>query len=246
MQIDVNFNFTSDTPNYWDNFWQDDILGGGGKDPDSASKTLQLYHSILWSKPLPNGETLELSVGNGRNYLTWKDFRFGSDSITTSFRYAKYKHILAEVSQIVPDYKAFIENFINKTYTIGGSIIFPKENSLNGARGINHTIKDRWDLTLECIRLYYTGEKSPLFSALEKNKNFFDLFVDFKGYVDFFYLQDCVSADYNSVDFWIGNGDFSKSPLPETASDYLIWINRQLDFVLRRNKRIASSAQNLS
>lgn len=238
MNIDVNFDFSLDTPNYWKGFWDDSILGGGGADPDAVSKTLQAYHQLLWSKALPNGEKLELSIGKGSNYLTWNSFRFGSDSILASFRYIRNKKLLEEVSKSIPEYKFFIEDFIHRTYTIGGSIIFPKENSINRARGVNPLIKDRWDLTLECIRRFYKNESSPLYDTLVKNKDFFDLFVDFKGYVDFFYLQDCVSIDYQSVVFWIGDGDLSKNPMPKTVDEYLMWIEKQLEFVSKRNKRI--------
>ena len=74
-------------------------------------------------------------------------------------------------------------------------------------------------------------------------KEFFDLFIDFKGYVDFFYLQDCVSTDYQSVIFWIGDGDLSKNPMPKTVDEYLLWIEKQLDFVSKRNKRIELEIQ---
>lgn len=238
MLIDINFDFTTDTQDYWKDFWKDEILGGGENDPDAVSKTLQTYHQFLWSKLLPNGEKMDLSAGYGYSYLTWKNFRFGSDSILASFRYVRYRKMLEQVSKVLPNYKDFIEDFLRKTYTIGGSIIFPKENSINRARGCNPFIKDRWDLTLECIRRYYKNEDSPLFETLVKNKEFFDLFVDFKGYVDFFYLQDCVSDDYESVNFWIGDGDLSKNPMPQTVDEYLLWIEKQLDFVAKRNQRI--------
>lgn len=241
MNIDITFDFTTDTPKYWDNFWNDNVLGGGGADPDAVSKTLQIYHQLLWSKPLPNGEHMNLVSGKGSNYLTWKNFRFGSDSILASFRYVRYREMLEEVSKTIPKYKEFIESFIHKTYTIGGSIIFPKENSINRARGVNPFIKDRWDLTLECIRKYYKNEDSPLYETLVMNKEFFDLFVDFKGYVDFFFLQDCVSEDYKTVIFWIGDGDLSKNPMPKSVDEYLLWIDKQLDFVSKRNKRIELS-----
>ena len=239
MKFDIAFDFTSDTPNYWNNFWNDNILGGGAADPDAVSKTLQTYHQFLWSKPLPNGECINLTKGTGYNYLTWKSFRFGSDSILASFRYIKFRKMLEEVSKAVPDYHRFMEDFLHRAYTIGGSIIFPKESSINRARGMNPLIRDRWDLTLECIRRYYKDEDSPLYDTLVKNKAFFDLFVDFKGYVDFFYLQDCVSPDYQAVTFWLGNGDFLKDPLPQSVDEYLLWIENQLDFVSKRNKRIA-------
>ncbi len=241
MNIDISFDFTTDSPNYWNDFWADDILGGGDSDPDAVSKTLQSYHEFLWSKPLPNGEVLQLTKGYGAKYLTWKNFRFGSDSILASFRYVRYRKMLEEVSLALPDYKGFIEDFLRRVYTIGGSIIFPKDNSINRARGCNPYIKDRWDLTLECIRRYYKNEDSPIYETLVKNKEFFDLFVDFKGYVDFFYLQDCVSDDYESVVFWIGDGDLSKNPMPKTVDEYLLWIEKQLDFVTKRNIRIKNS-----
>lgn len=240
--VNVKFDFTTDTPNYWNGFWEkDEILGGGGNDPDVASKTLQSYHQKLWSKPLPNGEVMLLTSGIGTNYLTWNDFRFGSDSIMASFRYVRYRHMLEKVSMTLPEYKKFIEFFIRKTYTIGGTIIFPKENSINRARGVNPFIKDRWDLTVECIRRYYNNEKSPLSETLEKNEKFFSLFTDFRGYIDFFHLQDCVSEDYRSVHFWIGNGEFDGFPLPKTVGEYSQWINKQLEFVSKRNDRIKQS-----
>lgn len=241
MNIDIGFDFTSDANGYWTDFWKDEILGGGGCDPDSASRTLQSYHQYLWSKPLPNGEIMTLTAGCGSRYLTWKNFRFGSDSILASFRYVRYRSMLEQVAKLLPDYIAFIEDFIHKSYTIGGMIIFPKTDSINRARGTNPYIKDRWDLTLECIRKYYNGEESPLFETLVKNKEFFDLFVDFKGYVDFFFLQDMVSDDYQNVIFWIGEGDFLRNPLPQTPSEYLLWIEKQLDFIEKRNQRISLS-----
>lgn len=243
--IDITFDFTTDSPHYWDNFWSNNNgLGGGGSDPDSSSKTLQQYHQVLWSKPLPNGEYLDLKTGSGANYLTWRDFRFGSDSIIASFRYERYRNMLEQVKCAAPDYQVFMESFLRRTYTIGGMIIFPKwRGGINQSRGCNPQIKDRWDLTLECIRKYYNGEKSPLYDTLVKDKSFFDLFVDFKGYVDFFFLQDCVSDDYSSVNFWIGDGTFTYKPLPQTVTEYLTWIERELQFVDARNKRIQAAIQ---
>lgn len=46
-KIDVLFDFTTDTPNYWQGFWdRNNGLGAGGNDPDALSKTLQKYHQI--------------------------------------------------------------------------------------------------------------------------------------------------------------------------------------------------------
>ena len=240
-KLDINFDFTTDTPNYWKNYWNNE-MGGSFVDPDSKSETLKKYHKEIWSKPLPNGEIMNLTEGYGKNYLTWKDFRFSSDSIITSFRYQKYRFMIKQVMNYLPNYKDFIENFTRKSYTIGGEIIFPKmKGSINQTRGCNPFIVDRFDLTLECIRRFYNNEKSPLFDVLSRNKAFFDLFVNFKGYVDYFYLQDLVSPDYSRVIFWLGNGNFEKYPLPKTIEEYLSWIDKQLQFVSKRNKRISNA-----
>ena len=93
------------------------------------------------------------------------------------------------------DWKPWIEKVLREMYTIGGTILFPKHpNNINGQRGMNPFICDRWDLTLECIRRYYEGitdkDHNPLGWVLETDKPFFDMFVDFRGYYDFFFLQD--------------------------------------------------------
>lgn len=239
LSIDVTFDFTTDTPRYWDKYWdKDSLFGSFNNDPDSASKTMQLYHKALYSKSLPNGEMMDLQIGSGANYLTWKDFRFGSDSIIASFRYNRYRNMIEQVANSLPDYHTYVENYVHKSYTIGGEIIFPKmKGGINQSRGCNPFIKDRWDLTLECIRRFYTNEKSPLYETLLRNKDFFDLFVNFEGYIDFFYLQDCVT-DNCKVKFWLGNGDFEYFPLPKTVNEYLFWIEKELEFVEQRNNRI--------
>jgi hypothetical protein len=63
----------------------------------------------------------------------------------------------------------------------------------------------------------------------------------FKGYVDFFYLQDCVTEDYKQVHFWLGDGTFTTPPLPQTVDEYLGWIAAELDFLDKRNARIKAS-----
>lgn len=240
-QIDVTFDFTMDTPEYWDRFWErNQGLGAGGNDPDAASKTLQQYHKLLWSRILPNGQKMELNTGSGSTYLTWNGFRFGSDSIIASFRYHKYSHMIQLLEREIPNYKGYMESFLHKTYTIGGMIIFPKRMwGINQSRGCHSLIRDRWDLTLECIRRYYAGESSPLQEVLVKDKNYFDLFNDFQGFVDFFFLQDCVNEDYSAVKIWLDNRVFGEDPLPKTVEEYLLWMNSQLEFVQKRNERIA-------
>ncbi|MDD6203852.1 MAG: hypothetical protein PUC05_02505 [Firmicutes bacterium] len=243
IAIDTNYDFTSDTPHYWDNYWDNDIvLGGFNNDPDCSSKTLQKYHQALYSKQLPNGNIMSLVIGSGANYLTWNGFRFGSDSIIASFRYKNYRHLIEQASNSIDDWKSFVETYLRKSYTLGGEIIFPKRpGGINQTRGCSPYIKDRFDLTLECIRRFYSGEKSPLYDTLVKDKDFFDLFLSFEGYIDYFYLQDCVSPDYSAVLFWLGNGEFDKNPLPKTVNDYFNFMAKELEFVKKRNNRIQAA-----
>ena len=143
------------------------------------------------------------------------------------------------LKKVIPDFKKYMEIFIHKSYTIGGEIIFPmRRNSINQMRGINPMIKDRFDLTLECIRRYYNRENSPLSKTLEKDKAFFDLFIDFTGYVNFFFLNDLVTEDYNKVNCWCGKMDFKGSGLPKTLEEYIRFIEFEMDFLEKRNCRI--------
>lgn len=240
MHIDTDFDFTTDTPHFWDGFWEHkDGLGYCGNDPDSHSPTLRRYHSILWSRELPNGQRMELEEWYLPDYLRWNGIRFASDSITTGFRYERCRPLIDEVADSMDDYRGWMESVIRRTYTIGGSIIFPKHiNSINQCRGSNPQIRDRWDLTLECIRRFYSGESSPLSWCLEQDRGFFELFADFRGYVDFFLLQDCVSKDYDEVRLWIDTEPFVMNPFPKDVDEYMRWIDRSLDFVESRNKRI--------
>lgn len=238
--IDICFDFTSDSPHYWDNYWDNNYgLGGGNCDPDAASLTLRKYHKILWSKKLPNGEFMNLQFGEGSKYLVWNDHVFSSDSIMASFRYRKNKRLIENVMKSLPDYHSFFEDYVHKSYTIGGMIIFPRhKGSINQNRGTNKRISDRWDLTLECIRRFYMEEWSPLKTTLQQDKDYFELFIDFKGYVDYFFLQDCVTDDYSAVNIWLGKGDFNEDPLPKTVEEYLSFIDKEMHFLECRNKRI--------
>ncbi len=207
-----------------------------GKDPDCASETLKVYHQMLWSKPLPNGQMMELETGKGF-YLKWNDMYLGSDSIIVSFMHGGYKH-RQMIMDSIPEFAQYREDYLMKAYTIAGSIVFPQVKwSMNQARGCSRKIRDRWDLTLECIRLFYAGETSPLNTALQRSKEFFELFVDFKGYVDFFLLQDCVDEDYN-VQFWLDTPLWVSDPMPATIESYKSWIEKELDFVRKRGKRM--------
>ena len=49
---DLSFDFTSDTPGYWDRFWENrNELGVGSADPDMTSPMLKEYHKSARNSP---------------------------------------------------------------------------------------------------------------------------------------------------------------------------------------------------
>ena len=231
--IDINFDVYSDTPE--------------GKDPDSFSPTLRKYHKILWSKSLPNNKEFYLNLDTPKllhHKSALGEFFLSSDSIGHTYsRVKKISHIIDEISHTE------IDNFFSICSTIGAYIIFPAKRinnkmTINGARGVNHKIQDRFDLTLECIRRLYLNQQSPLTDVLERNANFFKLFSDFRGYVDYFLLQDLVEVDYEEIKFWSSFDNFETAPLPKDKYEYLSYKSKLQDFVQARNQRILNSTIN--
>ena len=230
-QIDTSFDFYSDTP--------------PNKDPDSYSPTLRSYHKLLWSKPLPSGARLELVDTRPYTYLHHKsdlgEFYFSSDAITHS-----YKHVI-KMSPVISQVPAEeIDSLFRHGSTIGSYTIFPSNKinnkpTINGRRGISAKIKDRFDLTLEAIRLYYNNQGSPLSETFERYSDFFSLFGDFKGFVEFFHFQDLVTEDFSSIRFHLPFSSFEHSPLPGNAEEYIEYKNNTIRFIKARNLRILES-----
>ncbi|MEQ1579501.1 MAG: hypothetical protein ABL964_02825 [Steroidobacteraceae bacterium] len=229
--IDVSFDFRSDTP--------------PNKDPDISSATLHCYHRALWSKRLPGGTNFELQdvrpLGYLKHHSALGDFLLSSDSVVPTFR--KEKRLSCVFFSIPAEEQSA---FLRLTYTIGGMLLFPgnvvdRKMTINGARGFHPRVKDRFDLTMECIRLHYRREQSPLSGALSRYESFFDLFRDFRGYVDFFLLQDIVTNDYSSVRFHAPFTGFDRSPVPRDLDEYLAYRGLATQFIEARNQRILSS-----
>jgi len=212
-----------------------------GKDPDVYSPTLKKYHKILWSKPLPNGKMFDLRDDKAGAYLYHESelgqFFLGSDAISHSYKHHKRKQWL---TQQIPE---AVNQVFSAGSTIGGYIIFPNntinnKQTINGARGCNGKIDDRFDLTLECIRRFYLGLPSPLHDVLLRYQDFFRLFRDFRGYIDFFLLQDLVTKNYEQIKFYLPFDNFMSAPKFHCINDYLIYQERVIDFINKRNSRI--------
>src|SRR5450756_2205829 len=79
---------------------------------------------------------------------------------------------------------------------------------------------------------YYRHEDSPLAPALGRYAGFFALFEDFQGYVDFFLLQDLVSADCEAVRFFMPFTDFSPPAIPRDLDTCLLYTSDAADDLL--------------
>jgi hypothetical protein len=226
--INVTFDFRSDTPL--------------GRDPDALSPTLRRYHKLLWSKPLPSGAVFLLDDTRRGAYLHHVsglgEFFLASDAVVPSF---SRELRLVDIVKQIP--REELDAFVRIGYTIGGMMLFPgnrvgRKMTINGARGFHPKIKDRFDLTVECIRRHYVDDPSPLSDTLARYEDFFGLFGDFRGYVDFFLLQDMVTKDYSAVRFFMPFEGFTASPLPRNVGAYNAYRQLAIEFIEARNRRI--------
>lgn len=232
MLIDTTFDFRSDATT---------------TDPDQSSPTLRRYHQLLWSKPLSDGRRFDLDTTTQWTYLHHKsdlgEFWLSSDSVIATYEY--YQSTAALIRQVPA---ADVEQFVALGYTIGGMMIFPSNKvegrqTINMARGTNRTIADRMDLTLECIRRFYAQDTAtPLGETLARYPEFFRLFGDFPGYVDFFLLQDLVTDDSGAVRFFLPFDDFAGPGTPSDATAYMRFREASIQFVRARNTRISAWA----
>lgn len=225
--IDIRYDFRADSNGY---------------DPDKYSNTLKSYHKKLWSKLLPSWDFFELNDDVNNAYLYHKsnlgEYFLSSDCIIHEYsKRSRMAHIIKQIPKEDIDYFTYLG------YTVWWFIIFPanKINSLptiNQERGCNKKICDRFDLTLECIRLYYLDQDSPLKETFCRYDDYFKLFKDFKGYCEYFLLQDLVSDDYSKVKFFLPFKWFENTPLPSSVEEYYEYRKNNLDFINNRNKRI--------
>jgi hypothetical protein len=231
--IDTAFDFRRDTP--------------ADKDPDTHSKTLRRYHKLLWSKRLPCGTFFGLDDGVPGHYLhhrsTVGEFSLSSDAVIPTFKWHN------RIRALIPEEE--LKAFSAAGYTIGGMMIFPANQidrrwTINQARGCTARIRDRFDLTLECIHRHYGNGQSPLSDVLSRYARFFDLFRDFRGYVEFFLLHDLVSSDFSTVKLSAPFDDFAGSPIPNDADEYRAYESAARAFIEARNQRILSCSHDVA
>ena len=239
MRIDTSRKMYEDTPS--------------GKDPDTYSLTLRDYHILLWNKPLPNGKLFSLTASdtvpyNLQHNSDMGNFCLSSDSIIHTYTRWTRKP-MSEIIQSIPE--TVRESFYDHASTIGGYVIFPsnkidRKPTINGIRGMNPKLMDRFDFALECIRRWYRNEDCPLFIHIDRYSSFFRLFADFRGYYKFFLLDDLVYEDTESIRFWLPFKDFGITvPLPADVTEYREYMKNVMEFTAARGSRMLEYAESM-
>ncbi|WP_285660655.1 DUF6994 family protein [Paenarthrobacter ureafaciens] len=242
--FDTSFDYKTDTPSRTN------------PDADKDSQLLRWDHELLWSKELPSEDGFAQKVTTRRSeYLIFTDAKkerhcYGSDAITSSYTtWVKEKNprsraLVDAIAGLDDEQRA---RYLNPPYTIGSAMIWPVRTkdywTMNRARGASMLIADRMDLTLECIRRHYAEEPgSPLAKATTAYKDFFELFVDFKGFVEFFHFQDLIvpGSDHQEIEYFLKPNNFERSGTPATTLEYIEYRENVLAFIEQRSERMAN------
>lgn len=240
-------------------FWQKDEAVRDNKlcfyklpkeDPDSKSSDLYEYHHKLWNREPMQG------LKKMKKKLKFGDITLSADNFGALYR-NKYKQLkkiegMEQAQKSKPQLK----------YLIGGSLIFPRlKGGINPSRGINKSVRDRVDITLEYIRLFYEKpdykSENQLWKSLNNpiNKKFFSLFRQgksgFKNYINFFFLNDFVTNDYKVKNLFSSPKDFENDVgvlkseillntenLPKSSTEWLNLYTNLSTCIKKRTERI--------
>ena len=243
--FDLSFDYETDRP------------AKTNSDADRDSPRLRLDHELLWTKRLRSGVTFAPTAPSARRdgYLIWTDGSgarhwYGSDSITHSYTKWPSPKALAEAKAALSDEQRAL--YLSPQYTIASSTIWPVRSkdlpTINTARGFGRTgkvLRDRIDLTLECIRRHYEGADNTLASVLTAYGDFFTLFEGFAEFTEFFHFQDLVRPDFSAVrslmcsDEVLAQPDFEREATPTNVEEYVTYREATLEFITRRGNRMA-------
>lgn len=243
--FDLSFNYETDMP------------ARSGADADSDSPKLRLDHELLWTKELRSGVTFAPVAPRVRRqgYLIWTSpsgaqHWYGSDAITHSYTNWGSPKTLAQAKAELTEEQR--RRYLSPPYTIASSIIWPVRSNdlptINTARGFGPTgriLRDRIDLTLECIRCHYEDADNTLASVLSAYGDFFVLFDGFAEFTTFFHLQDLIRQDFSAVQSLMRPGDiltqsdFEREATPTTVEEYVTYREATLEFISRRGHRMA-------
>lgn len=214
-------------------------------DPDGDPYLISSVRELFNAREIGDGTRFDLD-----GQLVHDGIRYSCDSITASYRFhTKFK--LLDDLKGDPDFEKRVRDFIWNTYTIGGETLFPvnfckddprytgRNTSINQGRGGHKNVEDRLDITLECIRRFYSDRNDHSYPMeytfhLGPQVEFFDIFGDFDTFVSFFFLDDLVEDGKVRLFIpWDG-----KHPFPKSVDEYYIFLDEQEEFVRSRNERI--------
>lgn len=233
---------------------------GRDKDPDGVNPHLREAHRLLWSKAPRDGQVIGLSASRWSDYLrvtsTDDGWTLGSDNFATI-------HFNA-LRGFADALDGAVDGHLCQLCTIGGYIVFPNQLaqqrptitnrtarrwSINQDRGMDGRISDRFDLTLEAIRLFYEGivhrDENPIGDVLEAYRWWFDLFGrgadGFLAYADFFFLTPMLDDSGRVKPFGSLALAFDHALPRDDEAAYRAYIGDQLAFVGRRNEILQRS-----
>lgn len=132
-------------------------------------------------------------------------------------------------------------NFSEKSWEL-----YPEGISVNMAKGGEKGYYDRIDYTLFAIREWYCNRNSKLFSVIEKNRDWFELFCTFEKFVEYFHLQGLLDDNNNIINLMSYNEetklydktieeDAENTALPIDAEGYMKYIYGCNKFLLTRD-----------
>lgn len=217
------FSHADEVPGFWEEARRNNYKKGNNRTDCDARSGRLCEQMMEWlnSRRLPDGSILELTR-RGKELVTADGIRLAGDNMFTRFT-ARIPDITNALEQKPgEDRETFQQGIIRNGWRIGAEIPFPRHrNSLNQMRGFSRRIMDRFDLTLDCIRSFYDDVPSPLTWVLESDPAWFDHFVDFRGFVDFFLLNEWVNSSYEVID-----QSKTGTVLPQTVKELEHWLFR--------------------
>jgi hypothetical protein len=77
--------------------------------------------------------------------------------------------------------------------------------------------------------------------VLARYRDFFAPFEEFRGYVDFWLLQDLITDDYSAVRFFTPFDEFKPPAIPQDPHTYKGVPATRIEFVEARNRRMTDS-----
>lgn len=209
------------------------------QDPADFSAKLAQYQILLYTKPLPSGGFLKLRA-NKFNQVE-AELPSGESILLTSMPLIHQACFEADNHELLSKLPQSQVDIMLRTLVTSGNYMLIPAQPLNGYRlddfRKNPRIGNRIDLYLECVRRQYAGEPSPLDDILNPFKPWFELFLSFKQFVEFFYLGNLYDPKLKKIHFFkTFDPDFPINLDPETGSSSMLVLSHSVIFAGSRGQ----------